>query len=75
MEMKANLHTNMHANMVQNLSTKKQLLSTLKRNKHGQMACIVSFEIMLEKVPNQLNKSSKACNQAQNSRLAKGLKP
>ena len=73
--MEANVHTNMHAYMVQYLSIKRQLLSTLKRNKHGQMAYIVSSEIMLEKVPNQLNKTSKACNKVQNSRLAKGLKP
>ena len=58
--MKSKIHTNMHANMVQCLSIKRQLLSTLKRNKHGQMAYIVSSEIMLEKVPNQQNKSSKA---------------
>ena len=39
---------------------KETTLSTLKRGEHGHMASIVSSEIMLEKVPNQLNKSSKA---------------
>ena len=34
----------MHANMVQHLSIKEQLLSTLKRDKHGHMANILSTE-------------------------------
>ena len=73
--MEASVHTNMYAYMVQYIIIMKQLLSTLKRNKHGQMEHIVSIKIKLEKVPNQLNNSSKACNKVQGSRLAKGLKP
>ena len=46
-EMGAKTHTNMHANMVQHLGIKKQLLSTLKRDKHGHMASILNSEIML----------------------------
>ena len=48
--------------MDQHLSIKERLLSTLKRDEHGHMAYILSSEIMLEKVPNQLNKSSKTCS-------------
>ena len=59
MEMGSNAHTSMHAYMIQFLSIKEGLLSTLKRDEHGHMACILSSEIMLEKVSNQLNKSSK----------------
>ena len=71
-EMKAKIHTNMHAHMVQNISIKEQLLSTLKRDKHGHMACILSSENHVIKVPNQVNKTSQACNNVQASR---GLKP
>ena len=39
------------------------------------MTYIVSSEIMLERAPNQLNKASKACDKAQNLKLATGLKP
>ena len=42
--MKANVHTSMHRYMVQDLSIKEQLLSTLKRDKHGHMASIPSSE-------------------------------
>ena len=60
--MKAKTHTNMHVHMVQNLSIIEQLLSTLKRDKHGHMACILSSENHVIKVPNQVNKTSQACN-------------
>ena len=42
--MKATVHTSMHRYMVQDLSIKKQLLSTLKRDKHGHMESILSSE-------------------------------
>ena len=70
--MRAKIHTNMHAHMVQNLSIKEQLLSTLKRDKHGHKARILSSETHVIKVPNQVNKTSQACNNVQDSR---GLKP
>ena len=62
MEMGPNAHTSMHAFMIQFLSIKRQLLSTLKRDDHRQLACNVSSENHEREVPNQIIKTSKACN-------------